>query len=48
MTTSFDTLSTVSTELSPEQLDQVDGGLLPVIAVLALADGILWGYIVTH
>lgn len=46
--TSFDTFSTISTELTQEQLDQVDGGLLPLIAVLALADGILWGYIATH
>jgi hypothetical protein len=49
MNISLDTLSTVGHELSAAQLDNVDGGLVfLVIAGLALADGVLWGYILTH
>ena len=44
----LDTLSTFGTELSGEQLEAVDGGLLPIIFALAVADGILWGYIMSH
>ena len=46
MTTSFDTLATLGTELTTEQLDDIDGGMvLLIIAGLALVDGALWGYI---
>jgi lactobin A/cerein 7B family class IIb bacteriocin len=48
MTTSFETLSVAGTELTNEQLTAVDGGLLPIIFALAVADGILWGYIASH
>ena len=49
MTTSFGTLSTLGTELTAEQLNEIDGGLVMlVIAGLALVDGALWGYILNH
>ncbi len=43
--TSLDTLSMVGTELTGEQLNDVDGGLLPLIIALAVFDAALWGYI---
>ena len=43
--TSLDTLAMVGTELSGEQLNDVDGGLLPLIIALAVFDAALWGYI---
>jgi hypothetical protein len=47
--TTFDALSDAGFELTDEQLDQVDGGaVMLIIAGLALADGILWGYILNH
>ncbi|HWV22573.1 MAG TPA: hypothetical protein VNZ58_00130 [Thermomicrobiales bacterium] len=39
-------LSSVSTELTPAQLDTVDGGLIPVIIGLALLDVYIWGKVV--
>jgi lactobin A/cerein 7B family class IIb bacteriocin len=42
---SLNALSTFGTELSGEQLEAVDGGLWPLILVLAAGDAILWGYI---
>jgi hypothetical protein len=50
MNSSLDTLSAVGNELSGDQLAQVDGGLvwLLPIAAMALADGVLWGYILSH
>ncbi|MGD9711564.1 MAG: hypothetical protein AB7V46_05790 [Thermomicrobiales bacterium] len=44
---SLDSLAASSTELSAHQLDQVDGGLLPLILVLAAFDIALWGYILS-
>ncbi|MBA3380092.1 MAG: class IIb bacteriocin, lactobin A/cerein 7B family [Chloroflexia bacterium] len=43
--TALDTLSTFGSELTAEQLDHVDGGLLPLIIALAVFDAVLWGYI---
>jgi lactobin A/cerein 7B family class IIb bacteriocin len=50
MTRSLETLSTLGTELSGTQLETVDGGILPLVAIALLAgfDAGLWGYIVTH
>ncbi|HET9661414.1 MAG TPA: hypothetical protein VFP05_13845 [Thermomicrobiales bacterium] len=49
MNASLDALSMVGSELSTTQLDDVDGGfVMLIIAGLALADGVLWGYILTH
>jgi hypothetical protein len=49
MNISLDALSAFGNELSAAQLDEVDGGLIILaIAALALADGVLWGYILTH
>jgi hypothetical protein len=49
MNASLDALSMVGNELSTAQLDDVDGGFfIVIIAALALADGVLWGYIATH
>lgn len=44
--TSFDTLSILGTELSGEQLDVVDGGIVPVLIAMALgyAIGVGVGY----
>lgn len=44
---SLDTLSTFGSELTAEQLDDVDGGLLPLIIVLVVFDVALWGYILS-
>jgi lactobin A/cerein 7B family class IIb bacteriocin len=45
--TSLDTLSMVGAELTGEQLNDVDGGLLPLIIALAVFDAALWGYILS-
>lgn len=43
----LDALSATGTELSAHQLEQVDGGLLPLILALAAFDIALWGYILS-
>ena len=46
---SLDTLSLTASEISGDQLDSVDGGIVPVIIVgLAAFDVGLWTYILTH
>ncbi len=42
---SLDTLSTFGSELTVGQLDNVDGGLVPLIAALFVFDAVLWTYI---
>lgn len=39
----LDSLSTVGAELTTEQMDTVDGGLLPVIVGLVILDVYIWG-----
>ena len=40
---SLETLSAKGTELTSGQLDNVDGGMLPVIVGLVILDIYLWG-----
>ncbi len=50
MTHSLNSLTTLGTELSGDQLDAVDGGLIPLLIIAALAgfDAGLWGYILSR
>lgn len=45
MTTMTDPLATIGPELSDDELDLTNGGLLPLIIVLVGFDVGLWGYI---
>ncbi len=50
MNRSLNSLGTLGTELTSDQLETVDGGLIPLLIIAALAgfDAGLWGYIATH
>lgn len=50
MPRSLETLNTLGTPLSGEQLETVDGGILPAIAIAFLLgfNGVVWGEILTN